>query len=219
VDVEQRQALLEAVNLLIASPKAHQLYETVEGVAHLAARYPVRLANDADGVNALLDLRVKDQQAYERVIELIEGKRASLGYDPLRSAKEGYNKTQYMREFMEQKRERERLAVEIENMLRGDKNKLVGMARLEFMRRQSARWKEQRDAFLERAKEKVKAPALSKDQMRAALAQFWQAVDEELEIRHKQVKTEMLKPTNKRQQPDIQLDTLLAALEFDPYKQ
>jgi len=210
---------LEAVNILIASPNAHEQFEAVETISRIAAIHPIKLTGEGASMNALLKLRVSDPAAYERVLELVEKRRADLGYDALRTPKgAGYDKVEYMRQFMDQKRERQRLAAEIENMLRSDRDKLVGSARLEFMRRQSAKWKLQRDAFLERARAGLGTKSLDKEQMQAALAQFWSAVDEELEARHAAAKAELLKPAGKRHVPDVQLDVLLAALKFDPYK-
>jgi hypothetical protein len=217
MDTDAKQELLAAVNMLITSPDAHQLLDATEAVSRIAGAHPVKLTGDAAPMNALVRLRIEDPDAWDRVLNLIEQRRLEMGFDPLRTKADGYDKVAYMRQFMEQKRERQKVAVEIENLIRGERDALRGNARLEFMRRQSQRWKEQRDAYLDRAKVQLKTTTLTREQMQAALAQFWEVVDADLDQRLKQAKVDALKPgTHVR--PEVQLDVLLSTLKFDPYK-
>ncbi len=68
-----------------------------------------------------------------------------------------------------------------------------------------------------RAKEAA-GGSLDKEQQRAALAQFWHKVDEDLAKRREEATRESMKPASQRIQGDVALEGLTAALEFDPYK-
>jgi hypothetical protein len=209
LDEEDKKALLVAVNTLITSPDAHELYEQLCSVAYIATRAPVKLADKAEPLNPLLALRVADQPAFDRVIELIEARREALGYDHLvKPAERGYDKTRYMRDFMDQKRERQRLAAKIENMLRPERDQLIGNARLDFMRRQSARWKELRDEKLERARAAA-GGTLSAEARKRILDQFWEAVDGDLAQRMEAAKRTQLSPTKSR----VGIDDMAALME------
>src|SRR4051812_23821367 len=136
MESEEKQELLEAVTALITSPDAHELLDSLNSLYPLKrAGHPVALTGAAAVLNAMLRLRIADAPGYERVLDMIEMKRVALGYDTLRkgtAADKGYDKVEYMRQFMDQKRERQRLAATIENLRRPEKDQLVGNARLEF---------------------------------------------------------------------------------------
>ena len=122
MELTEKQALLEAATALITSPTAHRLLEALDSVFPLArVGHPVGLSGGAAALNPLLHLRLKDTEAYGRVLDMVESKRLSLGYEPLRkgtAADRGYDKVEYMRQFMDQKRERQRLAAAVENIRR-----------------------------------------------------------------------------------------------------
>lgn len=190
----EKSALLEAVNALIASPYAHEWFDAMNAVVPAAMRAPVKLTDGPQVLNPLLRLRIKSPDAYQRVLGLIEAKREKRGLEPLvKPAEQGYNKTTYMREFMDAKRERQRKAAEIENLLRPDRDRLVGNTRLEFMNRQAARWKEERDTALEVARHNA-GGHLSADMRKAALDEFWSNVDRDLDSRLEAAKRARLSP-------------------------
>jgi hypothetical protein len=214
-----KQELLEAVNELIVAPDAHDLFEALRDVIPLATRQPILLTGRSAAVNPILRLRVDNVEAYNKVMELVERRRAERGYDALQPAAEppGYDKTAYMREFMEQKRVRQRRAAEIENMLRPERDKLVGNHRLEFMRQQSLRWKEQLDAHMRKVKD-ASGGSLTREMDRMHRGQFWAAVDRHLDEKYEAARRESLKPTGKRTSDlGAPLEDLIAALTADPY--
>jgi hypothetical protein len=215
-----RELLRDAVNALIASPRAHEMFEALTVLLPIATNnFPVKLSGDAAVLNPLIALKKSNPTGYDGVIELVEKRRAEAGFDRLTKdkASDEYDKTEYMRMFMDQKRQRERRAAAIENMLRPEREKLIGTARLEFMRRQSAAWKEQRDRFLEAARG-PHGVKLEKEKMQETLARFWSAVDSDLDERETRARAEAVKPESQRRRPDASLEALLQALEFDPYK-
>ena len=221
MDYDDKQEVLAAVNALITSPSAHLWYEALEAVTPLAVQFPVLLEGDHSVLNPLLKLRIKNEEAFSRVMELVESRRAAVGYDALRQPKKAPTKkmisAKYMAPFMEAKRLRLRVSVDIENSLRAPKDKLIGTARLDFMHRQGIAWKAKRDAFLEKARESH-GGSLSKETLQAAVKQFWAAVDDDLEARGQAARGEALKPPSQRKAPTTTLGALMDALEFDPDK-
>lgn len=219
MEPERKQELLEAVSALITEPNAHDLYDTLRAIIPTALRHPIRLSDGAAVLNPLLKLRVADEAAYTRVLDLIERRRAELDYDPLEvpDGPSAYDKVAYMREFMEQKRQRQRVAADIENMLRPERDKLVGNHRLEFMRQQSLRWKLQLDEYLAKAKDAA-GGKMTKEQLSKSRGLFWSAVDDELERRREAARIESLKPPHMRQPTATVEADLLRVLEQDPYE-
>lgn len=176
-----KQALLTAINHLVLSERAETHYNLLESLLGLPVDTPVKLTDEAELLNALLELGREDRDAYGRVMELVDRKRVERGWTPLlKPEPQGFNRNEYQRDFMYQKRQRERRAVEIENMLRPARDKLIGNDRLEFMRRTSARWKESRDKMMTAARQ-ASGGTLTKDQVSAILKAFWERVDRELD--------------------------------------
>lgn len=210
-----KEELLGAVNALIRSPDAQSLYDAMLAVANLAMTQPVGLVGNAAIVNPLLDLRRQNPDKYDRVLELVEARRAEAGFSPLqRPASDKFDKSDYMREFMDRKRQRQRRAVEIENIIRPGRDKLVGRARLDFMDRQAAKWKVELDAMLENAREKV-GGRLAKDVMVGLRDQFWAKIDTELDELDELARKESLNPSRT---VAASMTNLERALRDDPYK-
>ena len=140
--------LIDSVNALVQDHNAQELYDTLTAVAFLARVHPIALTEHADILNPLLTLNRNDPDAFLRVLDLVDDKRVQAGLEPLRKVQEStYDKTEYMRNFMDAKRQRQRRAAEIENMFRAEADRLVGRARLDFMDAQSAKWKAALDAY------------------------------------------------------------------------
>lgn len=102
-----------------------------------------------------------------------------------------------MRSFMAQKRERERRAVAVENMLRPANATLRGKARLAFMQKAGAEWKARRDAMLAAARTS-KGSSLTREEQEELLVSFWKTVDEELDYMESSAREEMLKGNSGR---------------------
>jgi len=176
-----KQALLLAINRLINHPKAREFYDTVQVAASLPAHLKLTLLPEAAELAPLVELLRDDKEAFGAVMELVDRKRAALGSPGLhKPAETGFDKAEYQRAFMANKRIRERRAAELENAVRPGRDQLIGNARLEFMRVQSARWKAKRDQLVEAARAANGKP-LSKEQLRQVLHSFWESVDAELD--------------------------------------
>lgn len=193
-----KEQLLGAVNVLIHSDNAAPLYEDMIALMPAAKTLGARFSDYRAVLNPLLELALPDRESFNRVVNLIERKRAEAALPPMHpSDEEGFNKTEYMRDFMAQKRERERRAVSVENLMRSKRDQLRGRARLDFMQAQSARWKMARDHALQTARE-AEGKRLSRQQVRAVLDAFWATVDQELDRREHLAREEHSKPVSMR---------------------
>jgi hypothetical protein len=177
-----KQALLAAVERLIGDPLAAKHYSMLTELAKLPSDTPVALVDEAAYLAPMLELAMRDKPVFAKVIRLVDNKRAAHGMPALAPPEDepGFNRNEYQRDFMQQKRLRERRAVNIENMLRPARDKLVGNVRLEFMRRASAQWKARRDSMIGGARD-ASGGTLSKEQVTAILRAFWQKIDDELD--------------------------------------
>lgn len=174
-------SLLHAVNILVEAKDAPALYSALMSLLPVARNLGARFGGDRVVLNPLVELALTNPEQFQRVLALIEKKREAAGLPPLAPPPdESFDKTDYMREFMQQKRERERRAVEIENMMRPEASILRGRARLDFMQMQSARWNTQREALLTQARE-AQGGRLPKEVTHEIITGFWARVDKELD--------------------------------------
>lgn len=196
-----KQALLEAVNDMIRDQGAAIKVTALEEVSKLKRRYPVKLAGELAVLNPLLALAHDDPPAWDQVKILIDKKRALLEFEPLWPAPKKVTfadrKNEYQAKLMARIRERANRAVEIENLQRPERDRLIGNARLEFMRLTTNKWGKERDARI--AAEKAAAGKLTKAQIDAIRDKFWQSVDEMLDEKEALVRKEILKPAHQRQ--------------------
>lgn len=196
-----KQALLEAVNDLIQDHAAALKVTALDEVAKLKRRYPIKLTGELAILNPLLNLMSDDPDAWEQVKILIDKKRALLEFEPLWPAPKKVTfadrKNEYQAKLMARIRERANRAVEIENMQRPERDRLIGNARLEFMRLTTNKWGKERDARI--AAEKAAAGKLTKAQIDAIRDKFWLSVDEMLDEKEALVRKEILKPAHQRQ--------------------
>jgi hypothetical protein len=174
-------ALTLAVTALVEHDDASWLYAALVAAVKMQRDYPVALIGRGAVVNPLLALALEDPEAYARVLALVETKRALAELPPLHPPPEdGFDKTAYMRDFMDRKRQRQRRAAEIENYLRPARAALKGKARIEYMDRVAAGWKARLDELIDKARA-AQGPRLSAEVLETIRSQFWQSVDEELD--------------------------------------
>lgn len=194
-----RNALLDAVNDLIAEDDPRYKVEALDATFALAKLYPVRLARQLSVLNPLLDLRNSDPESYRNIQKLIDTKREGAGRVPCwpEAPQEKFDKTEYQRQLMAVRRERAGRAAEIENSQRPERDKLRGNPRLEFERQVLASWGDELDAQLEIART-ASGGKLTKAQQDAIRTRFWENVDKTLSDREELVRKEMLKPLHQR---------------------
>lgn len=197
---DDRAALMAAVNRLVAAPDAPQLYDALTDVIPVARRLGVRFTDEQAELNPLIDLACRHPDHYDNVMVLIETKRADAGLAPLdakRNQVDKFDKTEYMAEFMQRKRVRERKVADVENMMRPPRDQLRGRARLDFMQMQSAKWKAELDERIAQTKAETEG-RLRKPQLDAIRRAYWDEVDRYLDELEQYASTEMLKPAHQR---------------------
>ena len=185
-----KDALLEPINFLVLDATAPRMFAVLMDVVKVK-QLPVKLMGDAAILNPLLALSREDEEAFDRVVALIDSKRAKRGWPPLKTD-EKFDRNEYQRDFMYQKRVRERRAADIENMNRTDRTRLIGTKRIEYMRTISNRWKKRRDELLDAERKRLDG-TMPLETMRSLLEQFWARVDEELDALEAEARRQMMK--------------------------
>lgn len=201
--MEHKELILEAMNALIKHDNAVTLNYYLGAALRCASGLPIKLTGEAAVVNVLFQLAQQDRDTFLSIMEMVNSKRVSRGLEPLRPVFEGeqeeveadepnalsmaaeetlkrFDKTAYQRLFMDESRARKRRAINIENSVRPERDRLIGHARMEFMRMCGVRWKQQRDALVKAARQ-GSGGTLTKAEMQAILSRFWTAVDTALD--------------------------------------
>ncbi len=199
-----KQSVLEAVNDLIADPDPRPKVEALDVVFEVSNRHPVKLAAGMAVLNPLLRLRRENPQGWEGVKTLIDTKRAIKGLKPCWPAPEpeSFDKPEYQRQLMAERRERPRRAVDLENMQRPAHAQLRGKPRLEYMDRTFAKWAAKRDRHLEACAEQ-KGSKLTREEAAQARDDFWRTVDRRMDEAEAAIRRELLKPMGQRRKVDI----------------
>jgi hypothetical protein len=179
MDAERKAELLEAVNTLIEAADASDLYKKLVGVYEVANKgLPVRLVGPAAALNPILELMLEDYPTAERVIELVDAKRAEADLPELDP---GFDRAAYMRELMAKKRQRQTRLADLINRMRVNKmlDRLVGKDRLELMQQHANRWHAVR---LEREDDERQrlGRRLTEVERQLIIARLWGDVDKEL---------------------------------------
>lgn len=200
----------EAARLLVVAEDAVDLYEMLAVVIRRVGNLPVKLTGKYAQLNPLLDLYREDREVYDTVVGWVVDKRKQRELEPLRDEK-ALNKNEYMREFMFELRARWRKAVEIENMLRSEKDKLKGESRRAFEKKCSKEWAAQRDSLLDAERKRLGVEHLPRETMQQILKHFWEHVDRQLEDMEELTMAELRKPVYQRMSP--QMSALKSALE------
>jgi len=176
--MDTKQYILDAANTLLNHPDAPALHKQLTDVLALPSRLKVKLADDAAVLNPLLTMARNDRPRFDRVIALVERRRLDRMLPPLVAPKEDkFDLNAYQRLLMAERRVRMTKAADIENMRRPTSGKLVGSARLDFMRRQQSKWMER---FNTRLRGEFGSGPISKEARAQASKEFWSTVDQEL---------------------------------------
>lgn len=200
---EERLALAEAANTLVADADAKALYAQMRGVLDVVERnIPVRLVGRPAVLNPLLRLAVEDHAAYDRLIELIERKRVGMGLQPL-TPEETNDRRAYMREFMAVRRDRLRRLVELWNELRSENDRIRGAQRMQFEQVHGARWKDEKDRREEALRARL-GRRLTIEERLGVSAKLWEDVEDELAELQAFVRDEIRKPLHARSSTGFQ---------------
>lgn len=193
-----KDELLAAVNDLILDPSPGRKVDALSAVINLRRLYPVKLTSDFHVLNPLVEIAVFEPEFYEKTKALIDAKRIEKGYEVLWPAKhEGFDKREYQRNLMAERRRLSGRASDIENLSRGKNDQLLGTLRLDFERRQLKTWGDRLDALLEKARQANggKLPRAESEKIRDA---FWNTIEVELDEAEEIAKLKNMKLPTKR---------------------
>ena len=202
MDSQAKAALADAANTLVVDADAKTLYTQMLGVLEVARRHiPVQLVGRPAVLNPLIQLALNDEQAFERVLDLIDRKRTDAALTPLQDME--LDRKAYMREFMAQRRDRLRRLVELWNDLRSENDKIRGASRLQFEQMHGARWKDEKDRREEELRKQL-GRRLTADERKTVASQLWEQVEEELAALEAFVRDEVRKPLHMRSREGFQ---------------
>lgn len=196
-----REELLQAVNDLIFEPDPEFKRNALESAGQVRKVYPLKLTGELAVLNPLLNLMLDDPEGFTRVQALIDNKRLAAGLEAIwpQPAKLSFKdrKNEYQSEFMRVKRARSGRAIAIENMQRGEADKLEGHPRAEFDKMVTRSWNARHKTAQDLASAAA-GRALSREEQRVVREAFWATIDRELDDLEEQVRREMLKPSHMR---------------------
>lgn len=194
-----KQALLESLQFLVSAEDPHGPVTSLEAVLRVARVHPVKLTGELSALNPLLQLALEDREAFEKCKALVDRKREAAG-KPLAwppEPPETFSKAEYQRQLMAKRRERSGRAVDIENLQRDERDKLVGSRRLDFENHQLKVWGEQLRKILAAARTDA-GGSISKEHELAIRTKFWDGVDVALDEKEELVRREMMLPAHQR---------------------
>lgn len=172
----------EAAARLVKFEEAKGDYDILDEVLAKAGQLPVKLYNtSATWLNPLLFLYKEKPDVYQTVIQWVNSKRINKGFTPLVVEKPDFDKTEYMREFMAERRSRERRLIAIENAQRAERDKLQSHSRDNYLRKVSAEWRAEKDKMLEAAMREKGGKRLTKVERQEVLRLFWETIDKRLD--------------------------------------
>lgn len=193
-----RAALTEAVNTLIDDDAAKQMYAALAKILELKRQdYPVELTGRYAALNPLMELAGKDEDAFERVMDLVARKRSERDLPPLDAGNAEKDRRVYMRKFMAAKRDRQRRLIELLNQLRSENDKIKGSARLELERVHAARWLDEKDRR-EKAIRDESGIRMTADERSQISLFIWAEVDAELDALEEFVRVQSRLPLHQR---------------------
>lgn len=194
-----KQALVDAVGALVDldNERAQRYGHAVESMARFRARHPdAWLGYELEPLNPLVALAETDTDGFSRVQLLIDEKRRARGAAPIwpDAAERGFDKPEYQRLLMQERRQRSRRALEIENMRRPERARLMGNARLEFENRVIAGWGNQLRDNLDKARKEA-GGRLPKERLASIREAFWKRIDSQLDEEHEAARLAQLRVT------------------------
>lgn len=192
-----KQALVDAVGVMVDldNETAQRYGQTVESMARFRTRHPdAWLGYELEVLNPLVNLAERDPDGFTRVQSLIDGKREQRGAEAIwpDPNDERFDKTEYQRILMQERRQRSRRALEIENMQRSERDKLVGSARLDFENRVIAQWGAELQKTLAEARQAASG-RLNKERQAAIRERFWSSVDDRLDEEYENTRRRILR--------------------------
>lgn len=152
------------------------------------------LLNDAEFLMPMMELRRASLDKYVVVMKGIDAARQEMG---LMGLTHRSSKSDYLREFMRTKRQRENRVLKLWNEMFSERDKLRGERRTEFMLRHAKRWNAERDARVEAMRKRL-GRGVTMNEQRVVLDTLFEEIDAELDALEAFVREELRKPLSKR---------------------
>lgn len=162
--MSNHQRVVEAVNYLITAPSYASLINEMTRIVETWDTHPMVYGGKLNCLNSLIDVGLKNRDAFEKLIDLTEQKRKLLPK---------VKRVDYQRELMQARRARLNKAVRLHELMTG--HTLTGADRARYVSDLQRRWKEARDADIAARGE------LTWKQRNDAANQFWDTVDRRLD--------------------------------------
>jgi hypothetical protein len=177
--VDTKQHILDAANVLINDQDASGLFQQLLDVLLLPDKYKVKLDGAASVLNPLLRLAREDNVKFSRVIDMVELRRSARGMTALRPdpSEKKFDKNEYQRKLMAERRVRMVKAAELENLRRPPSGQLIGHARMDFQRVQQNKWSNQLATCITN---QLGTGPISKEARAKVAETFWDSVDGQL---------------------------------------
>ncbi len=184
---ELEQAMLD----LVQEPDPRYKRSVLDAAAQWNRAAPVRFVGELAVLNPILELMLEDEKAFAQVSMLIDGRRAGAGMEMMWPPEEPekFDRVANQRRIMAERRARSGRALNLENAVRSERNRLYGNARLEFERRVLAGWGKRLDRTLEAARTRA-GGRLSKEEAARIRAAHWANVDAEMDAQEEQLRRE-----------------------------
>lgn len=207
-----RNELLQAVNFFCTDQDAQDFYVKLLLTLQFIEESGVRvkgLGREAI-INPLVNQYLENSDTFERVIDLIQTKREQAGLpalvNPADEAESGVQREKrkdqkhrntYFSNYMFNKRDRERRLIEAWNSMRSERDKVVGTARTEWIRQESARWLNEIEHRINKLVEQEgRRPTRAE---KAAIGdKVWEEVEDEIAGLEQFARDQMRLPINQR---------------------
>lgn len=194
-----KQELIAAMNALILAEDPRKMTDALDRAEAVSKAIPIELVGEMAVLNPLLELALTDTKQLAIVRGAIDQRREAAGMEPCWPVEtKKFDRVANQRRIMQLRRLRAGRAVTIENMQRSERDKIVGLDRLEFERRTLKAWGDRIRAALDAARSE-KGARLSRDQQDALRERLWDELDAELDEKESRVRAELLKPPHLRQ--------------------
>lgn len=177
--MEIKQQKMEAANLLLTNPNAPQMFAAMLEVAKLPDNLPVKLTGEASALNVLIPDYRTNRDSFDRLISLVEAKRAQYNMEPLIPLvpPKKFDKNEYQRGLMAVRRDRGLAAANTENLRRPPSAQLIGNSRLDFAKTRLTQWGKQLRAEIDALSG---GKPMSKARRKEISEAFWSRVETQL---------------------------------------
>jgi hypothetical protein len=159
-----RKAIVEAVNYIIVNDRYNQLIREITNIIERWDTHPMAYDGKLKVLNALIDVGLESREAFEKLVALIESRRAQLP---------DLKRVDYQRDLMRERRARIAKALELHELTQGPITTVKQKEKLTAD--YTKRWSAARKKFI------AGKGKLEWKERNVASGEFWKALDTELD--------------------------------------